>query len=89
MLGQLAKPAAYLADLRHLTTLLLHLAGQPGADGLARWLAELAHVAADRTLNRGPRWGLRPSDNPALRGQALATGDTISAADDLDTAPHS
>jgi hypothetical protein len=86
VLGQPAKPAAYLADLRHLTTLLLHLAGQPGADGLAPWVAGLALVAAERTATRGPRWGMRPPDDPALRGQALATADAILAADDLDTA---
>ena len=86
VLGELAKPAAYLADLRHLTTLLLHLAGQPGADGLAPWAADVALVAADRTSTRGPRWGMRPPDDPALRGQALATADAIMAADDLDTA---
>ena len=86
VLGQPAKPAAYLADLRHLTTLLLHLAGQPGADGLAPWVADLSLVAADRTSTRGPRWGLRPPDDPALRGQVLATADAILAADDLDTA---
>ncbi|MCA0181362.1 MAG: TniQ family protein [Actinobacteria bacterium] len=86
VLGESAKPAAYLTDLRHLTTLLLHLAGQPGADGLAPWVAELAALAAERTSTRGPRWGMRPPDDPALRGQALATADVILAADDLDTA---
>ena len=86
VLGQEAKPAAYLADLRHLTTLLLHLAGRPGADGLASWVADLALVAADRTSTRGPRWGMRPPDDPALRGQALATADAILAAADPDTA---
>lgn len=86
VLGQLAKPAAYLADLRHLTTLLLHLAGQPGADTLAPWVADLALFAADRTSTRGPRWGMRPPDDPALRGEALATADAILSADDLDTA---
>jgi hypothetical protein len=86
VLGQQAKPAAYLTDLRHLTTLLLHLAGQPGADGLAPWVAGLAILAADRTSTRGPRWGMRPPDDPALRGQALATADAILAVDDLDTA---
>jgi len=86
VLGELATPAAYLADLRHLTTLLLHLAGRPGADGLAPWVADLAHVAAERTSTRGPRWGMRPPDDPAMRGEALATADTILAADDLDTA---
>jgi hypothetical protein len=86
VLGQEATPAAYLADLRHLTTLLLHLAGQPGADGLAPWVAGLALLAAERTATRGPRWGMRPPDDPALRGQALVTTDAILAADDLDTA---
>jgi hypothetical protein len=86
VLGQPAKPAAYLADLRHLTTLLLHLAGQPGADALASWVAELARVAVERTSTRGPRWGMRPPDDPALRGHAMATADAILAAGDLDTA---
>ncbi len=86
VLGQLVQPAAYLADLRHQTTLLLHLARQPGADGFAPWVAELALAAADRTSTRGPRWGMRPPGDPALRGQALATADATLAADDLDTA---
>ncbi|MBK8867618.1 MAG: TniQ family protein [Actinomycetales bacterium] len=86
VLGQEPEPAAYLADLRHLTTLLLHLAGQPGADGLAAWVSNLAPVAADRTSTRGPRWGIRPPDDPALRGQTPATADAILATDDLDTA---
>ncbi len=70
VLGQLAERAAYLA----VTTLLLHLAGQPGADRLAPWVADLALIAAERTSTRGPRWGMRPPDDPALRGEALATG---------------
>lgn len=86
VLGRLVSPAEYLADLRHLTTLLLHLAGQPGADSLAPWVADLALVAADRTSTRGPRWGIRPPNDPGLRGEALATADAILAADDLDTA---
>ncbi len=86
VLGQPAKPAAYLADLRHLTTLLLHLAGQPGSHTLAPWVPDLAAVAADRTTVRGPRWGMRPPDNPHLRGQALASADAILTADNLDTA---
>jgi hypothetical protein len=86
VLGQPAKPAAYLADLRHLTTLLLHLAGQPGADNLAPWVRDLKTAAAGRTAARGPRWGMRPPDAPQLRGHALATADAILAAEDLDTA---
>ncbi len=86
VLGEPAKPAAHLADLRHLTTLLLHLAGQPGAGTLARWVPELAVIVADRTSTRGPRWGLRPPDDPRLRGEALATADAILAAEDVGTA---
>ncbi len=86
VLGQPAKPATYLTDLRHLTTLLLYLAGQPGAETLAHWVSALASVAADRSGVRGPRWGMRPPDDPGLRGQVLATADAIFAAEDVDTA---
>jgi hypothetical protein len=86
VLGQSAGPAPYLADLRNLTILLLHLAGQPGAEALAPWVSDLATAAADRTATRGPRWGIRPPDEPQLRGHALATADAILAAADLDTA---
>jgi len=86
VLGQPACPAAYLTDLRHLTTLMLHLAGQPGATDLAHWPATLAHEAEQRTSDRGPRWGLRPPDDPGVRGAALATADAILAAPDVDAA---
>ena len=86
VLGQPACPAAYLTDLRHLTTLMLHLAGQPGATDLAHWPATLAHEAEQRTGDRGPRWGLRPPDDPGVRGAALATADAILAAPDVDAA---
>ncbi len=86
VLGRPARPAAYLADLRHLSTLLLHLAGQPGAETLAAWVLQLAAVTADRTADRGPRWGLRPPDHPRIRAGALATADAILAGADVDTA---
>ncbi|MCA0293126.1 MAG: TniQ family protein [Actinobacteria bacterium] len=86
VLGQAARPAAYLADLRHLTTLLLHLAGQPGAPQLAPWVPDLAQEAETRSGDRGPRWGLRPPEQPGLRAAALATADGILTAPDLDTA---
>ncbi|HOA89904.1 MAG TPA: TniQ family protein [Propioniciclava tarda] len=86
VLGQVAKPAAYLSDLRHLTTLLLHLAGQPGATQMAPWVADLAEEAAARSADRGPRWGLRPPEQPALRAEALATADGILTAPDVDAA---
>lgn len=86
VLGQAAKPAAYLTDLRHLTTLLLHLAGQPGAARLAPWVSNLAKDADARSGERGPRWGLRPPDQPGLRAASLATADGILTAPDVDTA---
>ena len=86
VLGHPAVPAEYLTDLRHLTALLLHLAGQPGAADLADWSAALAQEAEQRTGDRGPRWGLRPPDDPGLRGAALATADGILAAPDVDAA---
>lgn len=88
VLGQPATSAAYLTDLRHLTTLLLHLAAQPHAAALADWATDLKSEAAprSRTGTRGPRWGLRPPDDPALRGRALATADAILSAADHDAA---
>lgn len=86
VLGQAATPAAYLTDLRHLTTLLLHLAGQPGAARLAPWVSNLAEEADARSGDRGPRWGLRPPEQPAVRASALATADGILTAPDVDTA---
>ncbi len=80
VLGQATDAATYLRDLRHLTTLLLHLARQPGADKLADWAATLPASTGTR------RWGIRPPDDPGIRGHALATADEILAAPDLDTA---
>jgi len=86
VLGQAPKPVAYLTDLRHLTTLLLHLAGQSGAPQLAPWVSNLAEEADARSGERGPRWGLRPPEQPGLRAEALATADGILTAPDIDTA---
>ena len=86
VLGQPAKAAAYLSDLRHLTTLLLHLAGQPGATLLASWVTDLAGETDSRSGERGPRWGLRPPEQPGLRAEALATADGILTAPDVEAA---
>ncbi|GAB4076073.1 TniQ family protein [Nostocoides australiense] len=86
VLGQAAQPAAYLTDLRHLTTLLLHLAGQPGATQLTPWVDDLAGEADARSRERGPRWGLRPPEQPRLRASALAAADGILTAPDVDEA---
>lgn len=84
MLGTQAGSSAYLNDLRHLTTLLLHLATQSGADLLAPWVPDLTAETTARTGARGPRWGLRPPNRPALRAAALATADGILDAPDVD-----
>lgn len=86
VLGDPIDGAIYLTDLRHLTTLLLHLASQPDAGRLATWPADLATEAQRRTEQRGPRWGLRPPESPGLRGTALATADAILTAPDLEAA---
>ncbi|GAA1763466.1 hypothetical protein GCM10009810_23340 [Nostocoides vanveenii] len=85
-LGQPVGGAAYLADLRHLTTLLLHLATQPGGEQLADWAGDLRPEARRRTGDRGPRWGMRPPDPPVLRASALSTADSVLAAPDVNTA---
>lgn len=86
VLGQPSAPGQYLTDLRHLTTLMLHLAGQPGATSLAPWVDQLEPAAAQRTSARGPRWGLRPPDDTRVRAGVLTSADEILAAPDLDTA---
>lgn len=86
VLGEPGAPGTYLAELRHLSTLLLHLAGQPGADRVASWAGDLAQEAAHRTRDRGPRWGLRPPTQPGLRAAALAAADSVLAAPDHATA---
>lgn len=77
---------AYLTDLRHLTTLLLHLATQFGADRLGQWVTDLPAETETRYRVRGPRWGMRPPDRPAVRAGALATADAILDAADFDAA---
>ncbi len=78
--------ADYLADLRHLTCLLLHLACQPGARRVAEWADALQVEAAARTAVRGPRWGMRPPDDCALRGRALTSADQLLDAADCSAA---
>lgn len=86
VLGEPATGDAYLTDIRHLATLLMHLAAQPGADDLAEWVGDIREAARGRTGQRGPRWGLRPPDDPQVRGPVLATADSILTSPDLNTA---
>ncbi len=86
VLGQPTDAAVYLTDLRHLTTLLLHLASQSGAEQIAGWVVDLVAEADERTGERGPRWGMRPPDQPAVRAAVLAIADGILQAPDLEAA---
>jgi hypothetical protein len=75
--GEAIAPTAYLADLRALTVLLLHLATQPGGEQRAPW-ADLARADQARSSgDRGARWGIAPPANLHLRGEALAAADEI------------
>lgn len=84
VLGVPIPAAEYLAEIRALSVLLLHLACQGEADGLASWGCA-ARADRDRSRGtRGARWGLAPPADPVLRGQALAAADHVLAA--VDTA---
>lgn len=86
VLGEHAASATYLAELRALTVLLLHLATQPGGDQRAEW-AHLARTDHTRSAgSRGARWGLAPPADLQLRGQAIAASDQILRAANLDAA---
>lgn len=86
ILGKLVEPDSYLADLRHLTALLLHLATHDTAGDLVDWAGDLHGQTAARTGKRGPRWGIRPPSDPHLRSAALTTADRILASPNRETA---
>lgn len=87
MLGALTDPGTYLAEMRHLATLLLHILSKPQGPRWAAW-AEILHVdAALRTTSlRGPRWGISPPQSSHVRGHALAEADAILGTTSLEQA---
>lgn len=76
----------YLRELRALTVLLLHLAAQPTDHPEPAWMTAAQHAAIERTGDRGPRWGIRPPDDPVARTGAFTAADTILAMADVDMA---
>lgn len=86
VLGADIAAGEYLRELRALTVLLLHLATQPRDADEPAWVDAVQHAAAKRAGDRGPRWGLRPPDDPAARGGAFAAADTVLTAPELETA---
>ena len=74
MLGVEADAQTYLAELRHLATLLLHLASRAGAPSVVAWADEVHAEARTRsTTLRGPRWGYSPPQDSRVRGHVLDT----------------
>ena len=87
MLGVPADPGTFLAELRHLATLLLHLVSQPHGLRVAPWAEDLHIEAARRTTTlRGARWGISPPDSAVVRGHALAAAHAVLSQPSLDAA---
>lgn len=87
VLDGLLAPAEFLAELRNLTTLLLHLASRPYAHQFVDWAGGVhVEAAARATELRGPRWGIQPPTSPVTRGEALAEADSILSNHDPSTA---
>lgn len=86
ILGDTVDPDTYLSALKALAVLLLHLAIQPGGEEHAEWAASARADHARSAAGRGARWGLAPPDDLTLRGNGLATADSILCQPSLDAA---
>jgi hypothetical protein len=73
MLGRNVDPRIFLAELRHVATMLLHLLT---AAGNSATLIRAETVSRTAEL-RGPRWGISPPRSAPLRGRALAEANAI------------
>lgn len=84
ILGGDDDPRTYLAELRNVATLLLHLASRPAAVAAVAWAEELRQEAERRTLKqRGPRWGYSPPRSAKLRAAVLGCAHRILTQPDL------
>jgi hypothetical protein len=78
LLGEHADPQTYLAGLRHVASLLLHLLLRAHDSESIDWDEEIRSEALHRaTTTRGPRWDISPPKNAVLRGRALAEAHDI------------
>jgi hypothetical protein len=78
MLGRNVDPRIFLAELRHVATMLLHLLTTAGDSGAAERAALIRTETVSRTAElRGPRWGISPPRSAALRGCVLAEANAI------------
>lgn len=87
MLGRQSDPQTYLAELRHLATLLLHLLSRQDTTSFVDWAGDIHVEAVKRTTQRrGPRWGISPPQSARLRGHVLSESHGILSETGLDAA---
>lgn len=78
MLGRDVDPRIFLAELRHVATMLLHLLTAAGDSASPEWSRLIHNESASRTAElRNPRWGISPPRSSALRGHVLAEANAI------------
>ena len=78
MLGREVDPRVFLAELRHVATILLHLLTAAGDREPPQWAAIIQTETSSRTAGlRGPRWGISPPASSALRGHVLGEAHAI------------
>lgn len=78
MFGTPAHPRAFLAELRNLATLLLHLGARTSAQTAISWATDLrAEARARSTGVRGARWGFSPPHSARVRGAVLGCAHEI------------
>ncbi len=87
IMGEQADPRIYLAELRHLATLLLHLLSRQGTTSVVDWAGDIHVEAINRTTQRrGPRWGISPLQSAFVRGNVLSESHGILGETGLDEA---
>lgn len=87
MLGALTDPRAYLVELRHLASLLIHLISQPRGLDFAGWAEGVQAEGPRRGAPLGGRhWGFSPPLSSVVRGHALADTHAILSQTSLDGA---
>lgn len=86
MFGTPADPRTFLAELRNLATLLLHLGARTSAQTAVSWASGLRDEARARSnMVRGARWGFSPPHSARVRGAVLGCAYEILMQRDLDS----
>ncbi len=78
MFGAPADPRVFLAELRNLATLMLHLGARTSAQTAVWWASNLRDEARARSTRvRGARWGFSPPHSAMIRGAVLGCAHEI------------